>query len=370
MSLLHARSGRVGLTAALLLVLADPTAAQPYWYRTPYIGGMGGWGWPGARYPGFGPGGVGFGVGQALQGAAALTRAQGDYWNSIQQARILREQSRQMAIDTQRKQLEWEREYEESRPTAQQLIAQRQATDLERARENASNTEIWSGRTLNILLHSILRTPDPTQGPYIPLDPNVLRGLNLTDPQVRGNVALAKDQGRIAWTEALQDAAFDTVRGRFSRTFAAAMKSVESGQPPAVETLRELRADLQTLNDKLEERVQDLPPHVSSNRAACSISFRTTSEGCPIQNYSASRGATGGTTCPPSPTWSAICGGMDWSSVRPWRPETSRHTFRFTSRCVTTRWRWRDRLRGRHCRRDEPGDEREPGVSLDDQSAP
>jgi hypothetical protein len=195
-----------------------------------------------------------------LEAMASLTSATGQYWNDIQKARITREQSRQMAMDTQRKQIEFELWYEGVRPTAPKMKAAEAASDLDWARNNPPNTEIWSGRTLNVLLRSIFSTPEPGRGPTIPLDPTTLRGLNLTDMTTRGNLALAKDEGQIDWTEALQGAAFDSVRDSFSRNFATAIKSANSGAAPPIPVVRDLRAELTTLSNTLDDQARDLSP--------------------------------------------------------------------------------------------------------------
>jgi hypothetical protein len=216
-------------------------------------------------FPGFGmvhPGlaGPGMGYGMALQGLASYTQAQGQYWNDIQRARILREQSRQAAIDTQRKRLEWEMEYERLRPTAPRMMAAQRANELNWARNDPPSTQIWSGWALNVLLRSILGSPAPTKGPHISLDPETVRGLNLTDASARGSLALTRDEGRIDWTEALQEPAFDELRGRFGKTYSQALKAVGYGKTPDVATLRELRSIVSDMGDKLNDMVRDLPP--------------------------------------------------------------------------------------------------------------
>jgi hypothetical protein len=225
----------------------------------------------GFGYPGFG---YGFGFpgygsyGDTLQGIASVTAATGQYYQDIQQARITREQSRQMALDTQRKQIEFEMWYETVRPTAPKMLKQEQATDLDWARNHAQNTEIWSGRTLNVLLRSILKSPNPLQGPNIPLDERILRGLNLTDGTTRANLSLTKDEGKIIWPEALAAESFDEVRDRFTKNFEEATRMVQSSGPPPRALMNSLRKDLKTLDEKLDDQVRDLAPsrYIESRR--------------------------------------------------------------------------------------------------------
>jgi hypothetical protein len=235
------------------------TSGSPYSVSTaPSYGGYS---------PGFFPGyvgnlglaGPGIGAGAAMQGAAALQSSTGQYWNSIEQARITREQSRQAHIDTERKQVEWERDYERMKPTAITMRDAQRATDLNWARNDPPRTEIWSGQTLNVLLRSIRDSDAPTRGPNIYLDPETLRGLNLTDMTTRGSLAMAKDNGKIEWTDALMEKPFDEVRNRFSKNFDKAISLASSSEPPDRALIGDLRSDLKTINDKLDDRVTDLP---------------------------------------------------------------------------------------------------------------
>jgi hypothetical protein len=228
----------------------SPYALGAYGGYYPYYYGYGG---PGLAGPGIG-------YGMALQGLASYTQSAGQYWKDIQQARILREQSRQAAIDTQRKRLEWEMEYEKLRPTAPKMMAAERAADLDWARMDPPSTEIWSGRALNTLLRSIFASPAPTRGPNISLEPDTVRGLNLTDGAARGSLALAKNGGQIAWTEALQESAFDGLRERFARNFARAIQDVSAGEALSRAQLGELRSDLKGLQEKLDDMIRDLPP--------------------------------------------------------------------------------------------------------------
>jgi hypothetical protein len=249
-----------GLAALLLFPLVAqaqvrmryPPLVEPP-YGVPFVGGFGSWGWGYPFYPVSS-------YGQVLQGYAALTTAQGQYLNQIQQARIAREQSRQMALDTRRQQIEFELWYEGVRPTAPRMMKAEQASELDWARNFAQNTDIWSGRALNVLLRSILRTPRPTEGPHIPLSETALQGLNLTDGTTRANLSMTRNEGRINWPEALAAKPFDTIRDRFSKEFAAASRQALTTDPPSRDQLNRLRNDLRALEDTLNDQVSELSP--------------------------------------------------------------------------------------------------------------
>jgi hypothetical protein len=200
-------------------------------------------------------------VGNALQGVAAVNQSLGNYQIQIQQASMMREQVRQAQVDTARARLQWEMEYEQYRPTAPKMKKQEDAVDLDWALNHAQSTEIWSGRTLNVLLTNILQSPYATQGPDVALTEKQLAGLNLTDGTTRGNLALVKGgQGKITWTEALQEEPFDAMRESFEKSFAAATRAAEGGEQPDVKTLRAMRTDLKKLQDRLKENVKEIDP--------------------------------------------------------------------------------------------------------------
>jgi len=138
------------------------------------------------------------------------------------------------------------------------MMAAQRANELNLARNDPPSGQIWSGWALNVLLRSILGSPAPTKGPHISLEPETVRGLNLTDGATRGSLAMTRDEGRIEWTESLQEPAFDELRGRFANTYNLALETVGYGKTPGVATLRELRSILSDMGDKLNDMVSDL----------------------------------------------------------------------------------------------------------------
>jgi len=236
-------------------------------YHVPYAGGYAGY--PGAY------GGPGYGgyypvsrTAQNLQGYADLTQAQGQYWNDIEQARITREQSRQASLDTQKKQIEHEMWYESVRPTSTKIKAEETKNELNWARKYASGQDIWSGRSLNVLLKHVLSSSGPTRGPDVPFSETALQGINLTDGTTRGNLSMTKEEGKIEWTDSLEDKPFDEARNRFSRNFAQATQMAQSGRQPPRPLRKDLEADLTKMEDTLDDQVRDLPPsrYIESRR--------------------------------------------------------------------------------------------------------
>jgi hypothetical protein len=195
--------------------------------------------------------------GSYLQGLASVTSATGQYYQQITQARITREQARQMAIDTHRKQIEFEMWYETVRPTAPKLIAQQAATNLDEARNYASATKIWSGDALNQLFNSILRTGKLNRGPSIALEEDTLHHINLT-AAAGGNAGLLKNGASLQWPLVLTDQRFGetpTKLGLKLKDAVAQLKELKKVEPT---TLRDADALFKELTDKLNDSADDL----------------------------------------------------------------------------------------------------------------
>jgi hypothetical protein len=203
-----------------------------------------------------------------LNGAAEYMRGEADYYQGIQQAKIGREQARQAAIDTRRKLAQEEAEYEKNRPTALTMRDRERAADLDWARKDPPNTEIWAGRSLNVLLRSCLASGRLDQGPNIPLDEFTLQGLNLTDKTSRANAGLLKKR-RLYWPDTLQEDAFAGPRKAMDKLMAEAAEHVNKYKEPVDRPLLlQVRKAYDSLDGTLESMVKDLTPsqYIGSRR--------------------------------------------------------------------------------------------------------
>jgi hypothetical protein len=219
----------------------------------------------GGNYGGSGSGGYPYygesPVGGFMRGTADLTAATGKYWKDIQQARIMREQSRQMHLDTEHKRILEEAWYESMRPTAQTMRDREMASDLTRARRDPPLPEVWSGRSLNALLTSINRAGGLNRVPSSPLEEDILKGINLTNGASRGNVGLLKDPSGLNWPLTLKDSAYDEPRKRLNNNLLIAVNAVKKEKSKVDEpTLRTMLNDYQKLNQMLTANVNDLTP--------------------------------------------------------------------------------------------------------------
>jgi hypothetical protein len=188
-----------------------------------------------------------------LTGAASLTTANAQYQLTIQQARLVREQAVQEHYRTRRammEQAEWEMAH---RPDPEKIRQAALERELDRARHDPPSTEIWSGRSLNSLLRTlIVRQGQGLRGPDVPLNEDTLKSVNLTAGNTRGNIGLLKGNGDPQWPKPLRGEAFKETREELNRHLKQAANTVQLNRAPNASTLNDLQADLKKLQNALD----------------------------------------------------------------------------------------------------------------------
>jgi hypothetical protein len=243
-----------------LLVLATGLLALPA--RAQFNGGSG------AAAPPAGGYGNGSGYGPTtwrqtpmqgyLNGAANVTTANAEYQQTIQQARLTREQANRSHLQTRRATLE-ERQYELSlQPTAEDLRLKQQTYDLQRARKNPPLAEIWSGGALNDLFTAIKDGQSHgLTGPEVPISYEVLQHINLTTGTTYGGVGLMRDGGKLTWPAVLRKSEFDMERKKIDEEIAKAVKQAYAG-PVDVDLLDDIGKTLKELQNHIDARSDEL----------------------------------------------------------------------------------------------------------------
>ncbi len=232
--------------------------SSPYSLSTAPVGGgvpfMGGGFFPGIGYT---PNSMGYGFG--LMGIADYTRASGQYWRDIQAARMTREMVRQEELETAKRRVQYEMWYETMRPTAGKMRDAEMIADLDRARKDPPDTEIQSGRALNILLQSVQRLGKLNRVSSADLNEETLKHLNLTGGTSSGNLGMLKDVSRIEWPDALQEAKFEETRKRLAGNLKKAVDSLKDRERPDAALRKDIDADFKSLNDMLNASADELP---------------------------------------------------------------------------------------------------------------
>jgi hypothetical protein len=199
-----------------------------------------------------------------LTGAASVTNANANYQKIIQEARLLREQATRSHMDTRRKILE-EAEYERAewfKRYDPNVVYQRdQDWDLDRARHDPPLTEILSGRALNTLLTYLEKQQGKGQrGPNVPISQDVLRGINVSGQDTRANPGLLKFDGRLQWPLCLTGSDFSDSRERLDLLLVDAVNSAKNSNPVPAGKLKDIRVELNRLNQVLLATLSDRSP--------------------------------------------------------------------------------------------------------------
>jgi len=200
-------------------------------------------------------------AGGFLNGVAAVTTANAQSVGTIQQARIVQQQANQSSLDTRRAILnEWQYE-QKMRPTPEGQRQKDQAYNLRRARNDPPRVEIWDGSVLNTLLVSIQQMQlGGLRGPFVPLDPDMVRNINLTAGTTAGNVGLLKTGGKLEWPFALQSEIFATDRAKMDALAAQAVNEAVSGSV-SFNTITSMIKVQESLRASVDGQVQEMSPN-------------------------------------------------------------------------------------------------------------
>jgi len=305
---LRGMGGFTGLTGVIPSPIGVPAVAgSPYGLSTvagnPYLGAgslasgpYSNGGYSLATTPGLYPGYGGYGYppynldpnAQYLMGLSSLTVATGQYWKDIESARITRQQANQMSYDTARKRIQFEAWYESLKPTTQNLVDAAVRTDLERARKDPPQTEVWSGKSLNDLLNSIRKMGRLSRGPNIGLEDDTLNHVNLASPAMPGSIGMLRDGGKISWPLGLREKMFDDLRDRLARNIETAVSAIKGEGDAGARLLKDINADLKALQEKVNDSQDDLPitQYLEARRFMAQLSAAVRSLSDPkIKNY-------------------------------------------------------------------------------------
>jgi len=215
--------------------------------------------------------GYGFGLGNTqwmmnpyqgyLQGAADITRANAQYYQTIQQARLSRQEQIRSSLETRRamiEEAEWERAHMPDPEKIRQRTLERQ---LNRARRTPPPNDIWSAAALNTLLrHLITQQADGAKGPRIQLSEDLVNHINVKVGDSVGHIGLLKKGGELDWPESLQGSTFKEGREQLNDLMRRAYKSVASGNNPDAGTLNDLVIQYRKLRKTVNNNVDKLKP--------------------------------------------------------------------------------------------------------------
>jgi hypothetical protein len=134
-----------------------------------------------------------------LNGSANVISAFSQNMLNQERARILREMSLQAKEQTRKMRFETDKFIRDNTPTFTQEQAKIAKTTLERIRTNASPAEIESGKAVNLLLKDLARFQDKKEDITQSIDEDILKHLNITNPDGVGNLGLLRNDGQLSW---------------------------------------------------------------------------------------------------------------------------------------------------------------------------
>jgi hypothetical protein len=204
-----------------------------------------------------------------LSGAADLTRANAEYYQTISQAKLLRQEAIRSSIQTRRamiEEAEWEREH---MPDPEKIRQQALERELNRARSTPPLQDIWNATALNALLrYLIAQQGQGMKGPDVPLSEETLDHINLTVGGTRANVGLLKNNADLQWPLSMQRELFKPQREKINELMREAYRNASKGTKPDSSTISDLRHNYDKLRTTLQSNIDQLTPDefIEANR--------------------------------------------------------------------------------------------------------
>lgn len=194
-----------------------------------------------------------------LRGTADIINSEGRSQVSVQQADLMHEQVRRERLENRRRAFDLGLYERDRTPTPEDERQKALKEQLQRSRNDPPVGEIISATALNILLADVQKKGDNAQEPAIPLDPDVLRHINIKSPSGRGNPGLLKDAGRCRWPLVFHGLPYQAERDALSDLTPRAYEQVVHGEV-AAGLLNSLTEAVHRLQEKLRDHVKELTP--------------------------------------------------------------------------------------------------------------
>jgi hypothetical protein len=205
--------------------------------------------------------------GGGLRGGADAIRSQGQFEQDFQKARLANQEVERSKVDTRRKIYdEWLYERANT-PTVVDMQEKTQKLEQRRALLGMPLSEVLSGYALNTVLDDLRKKANwGGKDPYGPIDPELLRQINVTSQGSGGNVGVfkpVKEGGPLAWPLPLQAAAYQDEVRRLNQRAAEAVKLVLNAGQVDPGTLNDMKEDVRRLRSKVSAHIDDLTPSQS-----------------------------------------------------------------------------------------------------------
>jgi hypothetical protein len=208
-------------------------------------------------------------AGGYLQGVAAVTNANAQYQVTIQQARSAQVQADMAKLDLRRR-ISDEKRYEQMMmPNPEQVRIAEMNASLARSRVNPPSGDIWSAVALNdLLIADQTMQRQGLYGPFVPLNQEVLRHINVTTGTARGSVGALNGGRPLQWPFSLQGPAYQDDRAKVDKLVTQIVDQTRSGSGTDFNALTEAQDAVRRMESSVRAQVADLTPdqYIGSKR--------------------------------------------------------------------------------------------------------
>ena len=233
-------------------------------------GGMGGMGGFGGGY-GMGMGIGGLGMGATLQGESSMLNAKANFGFVQQQALLGQQQVKRSQI--QNKSASFNENMYELAQMPEVYAAQREQKEAKRDNDRLQKLDkagalekdemylVHDGSALNTLLDQVttLQSRFGIRGPNIPLSPDILGRLNLTNPNAVNGAGPLRDPRKLVWPIALRTKDFAPNRVTIDKMAPEIVSQAVSGNIDG-DSYNTFMNEINKFQDALKDQVEDMRP--------------------------------------------------------------------------------------------------------------
>src|SRR5262249_14829232 len=177
---------------------------------------------------------------------------------------VVRAQANQDQMKAQRTindEVRYEREDWLKRHDPTTVRIENQEALLRSAVNDPPKAEIWSGSALNAILQDIKKlTGAGVQAPPVPIDPQWLPHINLTDGTTRAGAGMLTNLTKFNWPLTLRQPAYDDTRQRIEQLTRQAVEQAQTSSGADVALLEQLNQNIASMQGQLDQAAPDLTP--------------------------------------------------------------------------------------------------------------
>jgi hypothetical protein len=204
------------------------------------------------------------GSGGRLMGAADVISAEGRYMQDVENTRMLRTKWKMGELDYKKKLFDYNEYIRANTPTFAETQERLASIQLRRMQKTASDGEIWSGQSGNVLLRNFAQNQaKKVTIPDIKISEDVLRQINVTSKG--GNMGVLRNGGELNWPPALAELAPPDRKRDIDLQAKELYRQAEQAGKVDPATVKDLRTNVRRLRDLVVNKVNDIPTEQYSN---------------------------------------------------------------------------------------------------------